>query len=181
MTCLKFSELSKGLNKHFSNNKDEKKKKDKVIRNLVNDFRSAFESADGKTCEKSLDLNNNENDFVNTSNLLDLANDIFNDVFINTVQEESLLTPTVNAEISDIQSSSNSLIKNVQDCKEAVASCSKEQTNSENSSEKTRKTKRKRKSFADSHLLQPLCGCKRKCIDKVSHEKKKLYTNNTVQ
>ena len=59
MACLKFSELSKELNKHFSNNKDEQKKKGKVIRNLVNDFRSAFESADGKACEKSYDLNNN--------------------------------------------------------------------------------------------------------------------------
>ena len=149
MACLKFNELSKELNKHFSNNKDEQKKKDKAIRNLVNDFRSAFESADGKACEKSYDLNNNENDFVNTSNLSDLANDLFNDDFINTVQEESLSTPTLNAEIPEIQSSSsNSPIKNVQDCQEAVASCSKEQTNSENSSEnegtveeKTRKRK----------------------------------------
>ena len=64
MACLKFSELSKELNKHFSNNKDEQEKKDKVIRNLVNDFRSALESADRKACEKSYDLNNNENDFV---------------------------------------------------------------------------------------------------------------------
>ena len=31
MTCLKFSELIKELNKHFSNNKDEQKKKDKGI------------------------------------------------------------------------------------------------------------------------------------------------------
>ena len=99
MACLKFSELSKELNKHFSN-----KKKDKAIRNLVNDFRSTFESADGKTCKKSYDLNNNENDFVNTSNLSDLANDLFNDDFFNTVQEESLSAPTLNAEIPEIQS-----------------------------------------------------------------------------
>ena len=78
-------------------------------------------------------------------------------------------TPTLNAEIPEIQSS---------DSQEAVTSCSKEQVNSENSSEnegtveeKTRKRKRKRKSFADSHPLQPPCGCKRKCIDKVSHKK----------
>ena len=90
-------------------------------------------------------------------------------------------TPTLNAEIPEIQSSSNSPIKNVQDCQEAVASCSKEQTNSENSSEnegtveeKTRKRKRKRKSFADLHPLQPPCVCKRKCIDKVSHKKREI-------
>ena len=58
MACLKFNELSKALDKHFSNNRDKQKKKDKAIRNLVNDFRSAFESADGKVCEKSYDLNN---------------------------------------------------------------------------------------------------------------------------
>ena len=143
MACLKFSELSKELNKHFSNNEDEQKKKDKVIRNLVNDFRSTFESADGKACEKSYDLNNNENDFVNTSNLSDLANDLFNDNFINTVQEESLFTPTLNAEISEMQSSSNSPVKNIQDCLEAVASCSKGQTNPENSSENERTVEEK--------------------------------------
>ena len=89
--------------------------------------------------------------------------------------------PTLNVEILEIQSSSNSPIKNVQDCQEAVASCSKEQTNSENSSEnegtveeKIRKRKRKRKSFADLHPLQPLCGCKRKCIYNVSHEKREI-------
>ena len=60
MVCLKFIELSKELNKHFSNNKDEQKKKDKTIWNLMNDFWSAFESVDGKACEKSYDLNNNE-------------------------------------------------------------------------------------------------------------------------
>ena len=70
----------------------------------MNDFRSAFESADGKACEKSY-LNNNENDFVNPSNLSDLANDLFNDDFINTVQKESLSTPTLNAEIPELQSS----------------------------------------------------------------------------
>ena len=113
MACLKFSELNKELNKNFSNNKNQQKKKDKAIRNLVNDFRSAFESADGKACEKSYDLKNNENEFVNTSNLSDLANDLFNDGFINTVQEESLSTLTLNAEIPEIQSSSNSSIKNV--------------------------------------------------------------------
>ena len=103
MACLKFRELSKELNKHFSNNKNEQKKKDKAIRNLVNDFQSAFESADGKACRKSYDLNNNENDFVSTSNLSDLANDLFNDGFINTVQEECLSTPTLNVEIVEIQ------------------------------------------------------------------------------
>ena len=103
MACLKFSELSKELNKHFSNNKDEQKKKDNAIRNLVNDFRRALEYADGKACEKSFDLNNNENNFVNTSNLSDLANDLFNDGFINTVQEECLSTSTLNVEIVEIQ------------------------------------------------------------------------------
>ena len=90
-------------------------------------------------------------------------------------------TSTLNAEIPEIQSSSNSPIKNVQDCQKAVASCSKEQTNSENSSknegtveEKTRKRKRKRKSFADLHQWQLSCGCKRKYIDKVSHEKREI-------
>ena len=53
MACLKFSELSKELNKHFSNNEDEQIKKDKAIQNLVNDFRSAFESADGNVFKKS--------------------------------------------------------------------------------------------------------------------------------
>ena len=147
----------------------------------MNNFWSAFESADRKACEKLYDLNKNENDFVNTSNLSDLANDLFKDNFVNNVQEEFLSTPTHNAEIPEIQSSSNSLIKNVQDCLEAVASCSKEQTNSENSSEneetdeeKTRTRKRKRKSFANSNPLQPPCDCKRKCIDKVSHEKREI-------
>ena len=39
---------------------------------------------------------------------------------------------------------------------------------------KTRKRKRKSKSFADSHPLQQPCGCNRKCIDKVSHEKREI-------
>ena len=59
MACLKFSELSKELNKYFINNKEEQKKKGKAIGNLVNDFQSAFESADGKASENSYDLYSN--------------------------------------------------------------------------------------------------------------------------
>ena len=170
MACLKFSELSKELNKHFSNYKDEQKKKDKAIRNLGNDFRSAFESADGKACEKSYDLNNNENDFVNTSNLSDLANDLFNDDFINTVKKN--LCPLQLSMQRFLRYNHHQILRSTI----SKTVCSKEQTNSENISEnevtveeKTRKRKRKRKSFTDSHSLQPPCGCKRKCIDKVSH------------
>ena len=39
---------------------------------------------------------------------------------------------------------------------------------------KSRKRKSKRKSFADSHPLQPPCGCKRKGFDKVSDEKREI-------
>ena len=82
-----------------------------------------------------------------------------------------MFTPTLNAEIPEIQSSSNSSIKNVQDYQEVVASYSKEQTNSENSSENERtveeKTRKRKRIYCN-----PPCGCKRKCIDKVSHEKR---------
>ena len=149
----------------------------------MNDFQSAFESADCKACEKSYDLNNNENDFVNTSNLSDLANDRFNDDFINTVQEESLSTPTLNTEISEIQPSSNSPIKNVQDCQEAVASWSKKQTNSEKSSENEGTVEERERG---NHLLirihcNHLVAVSASVLKKLVTRKDKLYTNNTVQ
>ena len=188
MACLKFSELSKELNEHFSNNKDEQKKKDKAIRNLVNDFRSVFESAGGKACEKSYNLNNNKNDFINASNLSDLANDLFNDNFINTIQEVSSSTPTLIAEIPEIQSSSNSPIKNVQDCQEAVASCSKEQTNSENSSENEGTVEKrlvKEKERGNNLLIRIHCNyyvtVSASVLIRLVTRKYKLYSNNTVQ
>ena len=94
-------------------------------------------------------------------------------------------TPALNAEIPEMQSSTNSSIKNVQDCQEAVGSCSKKQTNSENSSENEVKKLVKEKERGNDLLIRIHCNhlvaVSASVLIKLVTRKEKLHIKNTVQ